>query len=99
MGHSFLTCDICNEPTHSDHTEYCDCSIVWCMACFQEYCIDEDCEEQYDRYEDDALANCPVCLDEMVTDAQMLEYLLQKSGMTRDQICEEILTKKAENKQ
>lgn len=73
MGVDFFPCDSCSE-TVCDAGSYfpCDCGAVYHSECG---------ERQEDEKTGDT--SCQICRGEVVTEEQLLKYLIKESGITR----------------
>jgi hypothetical protein len=87
--------------------EHCDCGRHWCSAEYDscaaqegfrddsEECNNEDCEDTEHPYGLTCVAgegsSCNFCRNESATDEEILEYLLEKLSLTREQAEEECL--------
>lgn len=76
MSVDWYNCANCNVSFNDcGHFFGCDCGEMFCCA----ECGDKkgDCGDDVDP------ATCKICRGEVVTDEQLLEYLIEKSGLTR----------------
>ena len=72
FGIDYLTCDCCGEafPDVCDYLNCEKCDAVLCEGCCEQYGV-----EVYRNTEKDG---CPVCNGDIVTDQQLLEFLIVK---------------------
>jgi len=94
MGVDFLICDICHEsfPDCGDFVS-CDCGGRFCSSeCAQiDDCVyDEDGEPVEDEDGDFIIGEetCVLCRGEALTDQDLIEFLLKKLSLTREQAVE-----------
>jgi len=86
MGVDFLVCDHCGET-------FCDCGTYYICSCGRKFdeCGDDFLEKYGEDPEGDySLAGCDYCLGDLVDDGTLIEYLLDKVKMTREEIVKEI---------
>ena len=102
MGVDWITCDICGENfPDCGPCGYCSgCEANLCGTCHVEQVGKyghpaEDSEAATDFGESAAL-KCDNCSGAIVHDAEVIDYLLAKVEMTRDQVVEEIKKKRTE---
>src|ERR1700712_889579 len=84
MGVSFYPCASCNQTfTTSGDFHSCDsCGLMFCVNCFDDEgfkWLDEDTKQ----YEEAKLKACPICSQRIVTDSDLLKFVLKKLDMTR----------------
>lgn len=90
MGHNFTTCNSCDGVTNWDdpNHKFCyQCDSMFCGSCNEKFQLFD--EEEYEQ-DEDGLQECPLCLNEIVTDFEMLNWLLAKCNLTRDQAEEQM---------
>lgn len=79
MGVEFFPCDDCGESI-------CDAGSYWrCDDCRHKLC--DDCRNNH-RYSEEDFGDewaCPFCLKDVVTDADLLAFLLAIMQKTREQ--------------
>jgi hypothetical protein len=85
MGVSYLTCAECEE-IFPDYISYslCKCGADLCDDCAYE--TEKKYGTEENEYEDEVLSGCKACDPETVTDADILEWLLDAGAMTREEI-------------
>ncbi len=101
MGVDFLTCDNCqrNFPDcgYYVHCNYEKCGKTWCS----DKCAAEDgrinSDEAADPYEGSHIS-CSYCRKQKATDEQLIEFLLEKTKLTREK-AEKLWTLKNTKKQ
>jgi hypothetical protein len=81
MSHSFLVCSNCGDTFHEleEGVVSCDCGDgEWC-------CMECAKEGGYRRDEDNEESTCNYCRGEDVRDDELLAFLFEKTGLTREQ--------------
>ena len=84
----WLTCSHCKEnfpgyPHTATHT-YCHCGMRICGGCISELL------EEYEFDGDGEFSSCPSCDKGVIRDEDIIEYLLEKTGMTKAMVVFEI---------
>lgn len=86
MGVDFYPCDDCGET-------FPDCGVYfWCEDCSNKLC--EECMRRHkagDRYDEYTGREkehpyCPFCDGDVVSDADLLEFAIHLTGLTREEI-------------
>ena len=97
----YMTCEVCHcyeiclitEPTGTESGLYsCEEGHVFCKDCFPEF-HDKALafEQEQGEYHDEVPAQeCPICQKQYVRDEDILEYLLEKMNVTKEEIVKEI---------
>lgn len=89
-GTSF-TCDFCGEEVAGMDLGLTDAEMFSCKnghtVCDSHTEADIDGE---DRYEGVPENDCPVCCFDVITTSDLAEYLLKKSGQSRDEVRKEV---------
>jgi hypothetical protein len=82
VGVDFFPCDKCGETI-------CDAGPWWeCEECGHVLC--STCEGELDADPDDEdEALCPYCAGEVATDSDLLEFALEKLGLTRKELLDQ----------
>jgi hypothetical protein len=91
MGVDFWICHFCHDtfPDCGDYTRCNTCELHWCSGSCAEaegYIMSED-EDEYGE----AMTSCDFCRGESAEDSDLLEYALEKLGMSRDDLESEYL--------
>lgn len=85
MGVDFYSCDECGEA-------YCDCGpYIRCQGCGDGYC--PNCmDDQKETYADNngELEECGNCTKDKIHEWELLPYLLDKYGLTKEDVINEI---------
>lgn len=82
MGVEFFPCDSCGESIcDCGDYERCGCGRKWC----NEKCATKDGYDSDDENADEG-GSCSFCRMEQAEDYQLLNYLLEKYNLTREQI-------------
>ena len=96
MGVDWITCAICSEnfPDCGPNGHCANCESWLCGSCHDEqvekYGNPEEGSDEAANYGDSAAAKCDLCSGLIVQDDDVIEYLLAKAGMTKDQVVAEI---------
>lgn len=89
MGVDYYNCDVCDEI-------YCDCghcgTCEECMSGLCGICYDEAVEKF--GMEDDLLVRCQVCSGDFVSDLDVINFLLEKTKGSREDVENEIRRKR-----
>ena len=91
MGVDFLICDIC-------HSSFPDCGDFVVCDCGGRFCSSECAEMDYAAYDEDGEClededgegTCVLCRGQAATDADLIDFLLRKLSLTREQAVEEL---------
>ena len=94
MGVDFYACDIC-------HDTFPDCGDYVSCECGGKFCSNDCASMDYAVYDDngeciegeDGEGNCVLCRGEAATDYDLIEFLLEKCSLTREQAVEELFKK------
>lgn len=87
MGVDFYSCANCGDT-------FCDAGYYFsCENCYEHFCSNEcggrQTAEEPENYEDNPgwedQTTCILCRKEAVTDANMVQFLLKKAGLTYDE--------------
>jgi hypothetical protein len=88
MGVDYFSCDYCGRSIcDCGHYEHCneDCYRRWCNKNCAEgdgFKVDKDRVDKYDEY----LKTCKFCRKQDAEDAELLEFLLEKYSLTREEV-------------
>jgi len=84
MGISYYTCPACdyNFSGCSDDAFWCNCGNHFCSSEHGEQAIDE---------EDEDISTCVICRGEFVDDPTLMQFLLTKIGLTREEAQDQYL--------
>lgn len=91
MGVDWKVCGICGEtfPDCGEYYKCAKCEGYVCTSCYDDQLkygtVKEDSDEAVD-FGDDALVECDCCSSKFVHDADIVEYLLKVSKMTKDDV-------------
>lgn len=96
MSVDWITCSICgnNFPDCGPHGRCSGCGSALCEEChkeqFDKYGGPEEGSWGADNYGTWSAAKCDKCSGEIIYNDDIAVYLLEKLGITRDQVVEEI---------
>ncbi len=96
MGVDWITCEICSEnfPDCGPHGWCANCGARLCEYCHEEQVetygnVEEGSELSYE-YGDSAAVKCDLCSGVIIQDDTIIDYLLNKVHMTKEEIIKEI---------
>lgn len=98
MGIEYYTCFHCDDVLndHDGFDDTCDsCGLTICYDCQVKLKIRAEAKYKsltFQPYfdEDNYLAKCPYCLGEIITDSQIVQYLLTKFNLNEENVIAEI---------
>jgi hypothetical protein len=92
MGVDFWICHFCKDtfPDCGDYTRCNTCEIHWCSddCAIEEGWIDSEEEDDYGN----SSSTCSFCRNESAEDSDLLDFALEKLGISREDLEEEYLT-------
>lgn len=93
MGVDFFPCDYCGESI-------CDCgSYERCNEhCYRRWCDLECAKQDGHNIDDEGWDSCNFCRKEDAEDGELLQYLLKKYGLTREEVVRELYLPKPKQK-
>lgn len=86
MGVDYYTCDVCSEV-------YCDCGYCGlCEECSAGLCGDcyDKAIDKYGKDDDGQLNACQICSQDVISDKEVLNFMLKKYDVSRADIETEI---------
>lgn len=92
MGVDWFPCDNCDE-TFPDAGPYAlceDCSGKLCCKCMKKLSIRDTMVAKIENYDPDEYSQCPFCSREIITNADLLTYALNRLGKTRKELEQEL---------
>jgi|TARA_Y100000310_G_scaffold127848_3_gene126993 hypothetical protein len=102
MGVDWLTCGICSEnfPDCEEYYNCAKCENKVCKNCYDDqlstYSKVEEDSDGANYFGEDALSECGSCTKSIIRDRDIVEYLLNKIGMTEEKVIEEMKLNKSE---